>query len=203
MIQYSVAVGNGQLDAIETVGGTSPYLRIYDGTMPADCATALSGNTLLAEGQLPSDWMAAASSRSKSKSGTWSLTGQSGAGTGTNGTFWRLYKSDGTTCFAQGTLGTPFTINTSALTAANGNVLTFAATTNVAVGQNVSGTGILAGTKVIAKTSTTVTLSQSSTAGVSSGATIRFFYDIEADNTSIANSQAVSVNSFTITGSNG
>jgi hypothetical protein len=101
-IQYSVAVRNAQLDAIETTVGTAPLLRIYNGTKPATCATALSGNTLLAEGTLPSDWAAAASSGAKAKSGTWTLTGQSGASTGTTGTFWRLYNSDGTTCSGQG-----------------------------------------------------------------------------------------------------
>lgn len=103
-VQYSVAVRNAQLDAKETTIGTAPLLRIYNGTKPSTCATALSGNTLLAEGALPSDWLSAASSGVKSKSGTWTLTGQSGASTGTAGTFYRIYDSTGTTCHEQGTV---------------------------------------------------------------------------------------------------
>ncbi len=118
--QWSVAVRNAKLDAIETQAGTSPYLRIYNGTKPATPATALSGNTLLAEGQLPSDWLGAASSGVKSKSGTWTLTGQSGASTGTTGTFWRLYASDGTTCVGQGTFSV--TGGGGSITADNANI---------------------------------------------------------------------------------
>ncbi len=103
-IQYSTTVRNAQLDALETAIGTAPILRTYNGTMPASTATALSGNTLLAEGTLPSDWMANASGGSKAKSGTWTLTGQSGAGSGTAQTFFRLYDSGGTTCHLQGTV---------------------------------------------------------------------------------------------------
>ncbi len=203
MLQTSVGYGNAQLDAGETFVGASPILRAYNGSLPADVAAALSGgNTLLAQGALPSDWLAAASSRQKGLAGTWTLTGQSGAGTGTAATFWRLYKSDGTTCVMQGTLKTAIPINTSALTAANGNVLTFAATTGVAVGNTVSGTGVPAGTTVVAVTSTTVTLSQTSTAGVASGATITFGGDMNMDNVNIANGQTVTVSAFTITGGN-
>lgn len=101
-LQYSTAVRNAKLDAVETQVGTAAILRVYNGSEPANCAAALAGNTLLAEGTLPSDWMAAASAASKAKSGTWTLTGQSGASTGTVGTFFRLFASDGTTVCAQG-----------------------------------------------------------------------------------------------------
>lgn len=103
-IQYSTAVRNAKLDAVETIVGTAPIMRLYNGTKPATPATALSGNTLLAEGSLPSDWAGAASAGSKAKSGTWTLTGQSGAGAGTAATFGRIYRSDGTTCDVQFTV---------------------------------------------------------------------------------------------------
>ena len=45
-----------------------------------------------------------------------------------------------------------------------------------------SGTGVLEGTKVIAVTSTTVTMSQSTTAGVASAASIVFGGDMTFDN---------------------
>lgn len=100
-LQFSVAARNGRLDAIETEAGTSAILKIRTGSAPADCATADSG-TVLATLNLPSDWMAAASSGSKAKSGTWQDT--SADNTGTAGHF-RIYKSDGTTCVIQGTCG--------------------------------------------------------------------------------------------------
>jgi hypothetical protein len=68
--------------------------------MPADTATAASG-TLLAEMTLPSDWLAAAASGSKAKSGTWQDT--SANNTGTAGYF-RIYDSGGSTCHMQGTV---------------------------------------------------------------------------------------------------
>jgi hypothetical protein len=202
MPQYSTAVRNAQLDAIETTIGTAPYLRIYNGTKPANVAAALSGNTLLAEGILPSDWLANAGSASKAKAGTWSLTGQSGAGTGTIGTFYRIYNSDGTTCSMQGTFGTNLAISTSALTAAHGNVLTFTSTTGVAVGMTVSGTGVPAGATVESVTGTTVTITGTSTAGVSSATSITFGFEMSADNASIANSQGITVNSASIAAGN-
>ena len=99
-LQYSVAVRNAQLDAVEVTVSTAPLLRIYSGSAPANCAAAASG-TLLAEITLPSDWMAAASSGSKALAGTWQDA--SANATGTAGHF-RLYDSGGTTCHAQGTV---------------------------------------------------------------------------------------------------
>jgi hypothetical protein len=99
-VQLSVAVRNARLDAIETSIGTSAVLKIRTGAAPANCATADSG-TVLATLNLPTDWMAAASSGSKSKSGTWEdLTADN---TGTAAHF-RVYASDGTTCGIQGTV---------------------------------------------------------------------------------------------------
>lgn len=99
-LQYSVTVRNAQLDAFETAIGASAVLKIRTGSAPANCATADSG-TVLATFSLPSDWMAAASSGAKAKSGTWEDT--SADATGTAGHF-RIYASDGTTCHAQGTV---------------------------------------------------------------------------------------------------
>jgi hypothetical protein len=98
-LQVSVTIQNALLDAIETAIGTAPKFRVLTGTPPATCATAETG-TLLALLTLPSDWMAAASSNSKAKSGTWQDT--SADGTGTPGYF-RILDSTGTTCHLQGT----------------------------------------------------------------------------------------------------
>lgn len=100
-IQLGTAVRNARLDTIESTIGTSPILKIRTGAAPADCGTADSG-TVLATLTLPSDWMAAASSGAKAKSGTWQDT--SADATGTAGHF-RIYDSGGSTCHLQGTCG--------------------------------------------------------------------------------------------------
>jgi len=99
-IQLSVSVRNARLDAIETAIGASAILKIRSGAAPADCATADSG-TVLATVNLPSDWMAAASSGSKAKSGTWQDASADATGTAAH---FRLYANDGTTCHLQGTV---------------------------------------------------------------------------------------------------
>lgn len=99
-LQFSAAVRNARLDAIESTIGTTPILRIYTGTVPASTATAASG-TVLATITLPSDWMAAASGGSKAISGTWEDL--SADANGTAGYF-RIYDSSGTTCGLQGTV---------------------------------------------------------------------------------------------------
>ena len=132
-LQYSVSVRNAQLDAFETAIGTSAVLKIRTGSVPATCATADAG-TVLATLTLPSDWMAAASSGSKAKNGTWEDTSADATGTAAH---FRLYASDGTTCHAQGTVtvtggggdmtvdntsfasGQAFTVTTFTITAGN------------------------------------------------------------------------------------
>jgi hypothetical protein len=130
-LQYSTAVNNARLDAIETAIGASAILRIRTGSPPATCATADSG-TVLATINLPSDWMAAASGGTKAKSGTWQDASADATGTAAH---WRIYDSSGATCHMQGTYGTSsadmigdsvsftagqsFTINTFTITAAN------------------------------------------------------------------------------------
>lgn len=99
-LQLSTAVRNARLDTIESTIGTSAVLKIRTGAPPADCATADSG-TVLASLSLPSDWMAAASSGSKAKTGTWQDTSADNTGTAAH---FRLYASDGTTCHMQGTV---------------------------------------------------------------------------------------------------
>lgn len=99
-VQLSVAVRNARLDQIESTIGTTAILRIRTGAQPADCATSDSG-TILAALTLPSDYMAAAGSGAKAKTGTWEDTSADNTGTAAH---WRLYDSAGTTCHAQGTV---------------------------------------------------------------------------------------------------
>ena len=125
--QFSTTSRNSALDAIETTIGVSAILKIRSGAVPANCAAADSG-TVLATLNLPSDWLAAAASGSKSMSGTWQDL--SADATGTAGHF-RIYDSTGTTCHIQGTItitgsGGDMTVdNTSIAAAQQINVTSF------------------------------------------------------------------------------
>lgn len=124
-LQYSVAVRNAKLDAVETAIGASAILKIRSGAVPATCATADAG-TVLATLDLPADWMAAASAGSKAKAGTWSDASADNAGTAAH---FRIYASDGTTCHAQGTVtatggGGDLTVDNTSIAAAQAVTIT-------------------------------------------------------------------------------
>jgi hypothetical protein len=101
-LQLAVAVRNALLDAIESNTGTSAILKIYDLTAgaPADCAAAITG-TVLVTMPLPSDWMNDAAGGVKTLAGTWTDTSADDSGTAD---FFRIFKTDGTTCQMQGTV---------------------------------------------------------------------------------------------------
>ena len=99
-LQYSTNVRNGQLDALETAIGVSAVLKIRTGAPPANVAAADTGS-VLATINLPSDWMAAAASGSKAKSGTWQDAAADASGTAGH---FRIYASDGVTAHIQGTV---------------------------------------------------------------------------------------------------
>ncbi len=99
-LQLSVLTRNGRLDAIETIIGTSPVLKIFTGTPPANTAASSTGD-LLVSMTLPSDWLLAASSGAISKNGTWS--GVAGAD-GEAGYFRILDNADPQVCGIQGTV---------------------------------------------------------------------------------------------------
>lgn len=118
-LQFSAAVRNAMLDAIETAIAASAVLRIRSGAAPATCATADSG-TVLATCNLPADYMSAAAAGAKAKLGTWEDTSADATGTAAH---FRLYATDGTTCHAQGTVtitggGGDMTVDSVSFTAA-------------------------------------------------------------------------------------
>lgn len=119
--QFSVATRNAALDAIESTIGAAPVLEIRSGTVPANAAAADAG-TLLASMTLPSDWLAAAASGSKSLLGTWQDTAADAAGTAAH---FRI--KVGATCHIQGTV---------TLTGGGGDMTLD--NTNVAVGQQIT-----------------------------------------------------------------
>jgi hypothetical protein len=100
-IQQGVLLRNAILDAIESTVGTTAKLLLFSGAVPANCAAA-DPSGLLATLTLPSDWMNAASSGSKTLLGTWTGTASS-AGTAIS---YRLYNNGLTVCHEQGTVGT-------------------------------------------------------------------------------------------------
>jgi hypothetical protein len=196
--QFSVASRNAQLDAHETATGASARLRLLTGAKPANCAAAQTG-AQVAEMNLPADWMAAASGGTKGLLGTWQVAA---AAAGAPVTYYRITDSTGATCHEQGDVFQQVQLNTNALTAVNGNVLNFAATTGVVVGMNASGTGVPAGASVVAVGATTVTLSMTSTAGVANAAAITFNGDITLDNTTINPGQTITITAKTLTAGN-
>lgn len=99
-VQLSTGVRNARLDAIESTIGTSAILQIRSGAAPANCAAASTG-TVLATVNLPADWLAAASSGSKAKAGTWEDASADATGTAAH---FRVFDSTGATCHIQGTV---------------------------------------------------------------------------------------------------
>lgn len=194
-IQYAISHQNANLNDVTTEAGTTAFLLIYSGAVPASCGTAASG-TLLASLPMSNPIAPGASG------GLLTMSAITSAAAGNSGTagYWRICTSSaGTTVIAQGTIYQTTTLVTSAPTAAEGNVLTFTATTGVVAGMTVSGTGILPNTVVDAVSGTTVTISITSTAGVGSSVTVTFGGDMSMNSTTITAPQTVAVSSMTIT----
>mgnify|MGYP006191101649 CR=1 FL=1 len=99
-LQFSTAVRNARLDAIETAIGASAVLKIRSGAPPANVGAADTG-TVVATLALPADWMSAASNGSKAMLGSWADAAADAAGTAGH---FRIYATDGTTAHAQGTI---------------------------------------------------------------------------------------------------
>jgi hypothetical protein len=130
ILQFSDAVANAMLDAIETTIGTAAVLRMYSGTPPANAAAAVTG-TLLVTVTLASDWAANAASRSKALSSTpIAFTGSAG---GTLG-WWGLWNNGVTARGVQGDItatggGGSLTVdNTSIANGQTGNVTSWTIT---------------------------------------------------------------------------
>jgi len=98
VLKYGLTVVNAKLDQIEVITGTLAKLNLFSGAIPANCSTAATGS-LLAQLNLPSDWMNAAATGQKTLLGAWANA--SIGGTGTIGYF-RIYDSANTVCTVQG-----------------------------------------------------------------------------------------------------
>lgn len=102
-LQFSTTARNAMLDSITTTMSTSGLLRIYSGTKPATPGTALSGNTLLAELACSATFAGSASGGVLTLN---SISDDASADNAGTATFFRFYKSDGTTCVIQGDVST-------------------------------------------------------------------------------------------------
>jgi hypothetical protein len=195
-VQYSTTHRTNAMSDFNTTVGASGLLKIWTGSMPANCATADTG-TLLATLTCNATFGSAASGVITLNS----ITSATAVATNTAGYF-RIYPSSATTTNSviQGLIFSTVSLATSSTTAANSNVLNFASGgTAFLAGMLLTGTGILPGTYVLASTATTVTMSQASTAGVGSAVTITGGGDLTLSSTSISTGQTVSITSWSIT----
>jgi hypothetical protein len=101
-LSLAVARKNEALDAIRD-NANSGKLRVYNGTPPATADTALSSNTLLAEATMNATAFGAASGGVITAN---SITQDSSIDATGTASFFRIYESDGTTIFCQGTVAT-------------------------------------------------------------------------------------------------
>lgn len=102
-LQLSTTARNDELSGISTAVGASPVVRIWSGSMPANCAAANTGTDL-------ADWTLGATPFGSPSSGAMALsglpvssTGNSAAGGGTNAGYFRMYDSSAN-CHIQGTI---------------------------------------------------------------------------------------------------
>ena len=192
--QYSTTHRTNSATQLNTDIGINAKISIYAGVIPANVAAAVG--TLIAQLTGNATAFGAAATGVLTAS---AITSANATGAGTNTASYFRIATSASADVVQGTVFMSTPLTTSALTAANGNVLTFAATTGVVVGMTVAGTGVLSGTTVTAVSGTTVTMSQTSTAGVANATVITFAGDCTIQNTSIANGQSVSISSLVIT----
>lgn len=99
--QISYAAVNAEADALARLLDNG-FLRIYEGTVPTRADDALGAQVLLAEGRF------AATSAPAASNGVLTFTvpiTDSAANAGGTQTFFRAFKSDGTTVVWQGTAG--------------------------------------------------------------------------------------------------
>ena len=106
-LRFSLAIRHGMLAQIETLVGGSPKLRLYSGTPPTGGTSDAATGTMLCEITLPADWLTSPGSPSNGqvgKNNSWQGQGHANAGAGTSAGYFRVYRSDGTTCDVQGTV---------------------------------------------------------------------------------------------------
>lgn len=105
-ISYDDTTQKAKLDALDAMLGTSPLLRIYSGSVPATANAGIGGATLLAELAMASTPFGAAAGTGTVTKTAAAIASDSSADASGTASFFRIYKSDGTTCRVQGSVGT-------------------------------------------------------------------------------------------------
>lgn len=113
-LQESTESVNAACNAIVDLADTG-YIRIYDGTQPADANTAVSTQTLLAELRFGATAFGAASGGTATAN---AITSDSSANATGTAAWFRVLKSDGTSVLWDGSAGTSgcdLNLNTTAI----------------------------------------------------------------------------------------
>ena len=100
-LKYSNGTRDAQQNGLITYAGSGALINIYNGTQPANANTAISTQTLLVSLPVPGSF-------GTDSNGTITLsavTSENAVATGT-ATFFRIFKSDGTTVVMDGSVGT-------------------------------------------------------------------------------------------------
>lgn len=101
-LSFASAERNAALDAIRP-NANSGFLRIYSGSVPTNADTALGAQVLLAELTLNATSFPAASGGVLTAN---AITGDTSADASGTASFFRIYRSNGTSVWCQGTVGT-------------------------------------------------------------------------------------------------
>lgn len=101
-VHVAAASRNKALNAALETDADAGKLRIYDGTQPADASVAVSTQNLLAELVMNATAFGAASAGLATANAITAAT----AGHTSTATWFRLFKSDGTTVILDGSVGT-------------------------------------------------------------------------------------------------
>lgn len=115
-LQLGTLARNAQLDGMNTQLGASATLKIFSGSVPANCAAADPSGTLVTI-NLPNPPFASAASASMAKTGTWSASASAG---GTAASY-RIYDSSAV-CQQQGNVSSDLVLNNTSI--ANGQTVT-------------------------------------------------------------------------------
>lgn len=103
MTYNTTAARRNEMLDVHAANFNNGYLRIYSGTQPANADAALAGNTLLAELRFAATAFPAASAGTLTANAIADDAAADATGTAT---FFRTFKSDGTTVISDGDVGT-------------------------------------------------------------------------------------------------
>lgn len=196
-LKYSAVLKNAQQAAITTTVGASAVLDILSGTQPANPDTAITSQVVLSSHICNVTFAPAPSAGVLTMNAVAAGTGTAGAGAGTQATWFRLKNATGPVPHADGTVGTPVTNALTASMAGGLITVTAAAAATLAVGQEITGSGLPAGTTITALgtgTGGTGTYYVNTAATLASQAmTASTVFDLTINNASIATGQTVNI----------